>query len=194
MLTTADDAFAARLRLLAQFGISREPGVGRGDKGAWYYEVREAGYKANMMDIQAAIGIHQLRKLDGFIAKRREIASRYSAAFADLSELVLPVDLPRRTHAYHLYTVRVAGDKRRLTRDNLIKGLDKAGIGTSVHFIPLHRQPMYQIKYGDLCGPFRVADTLYEEIVSLPLFPAMSEQDVLQVITAVREIVLDSRH
>ncbi|MDQ2843785.1 MAG: DegT/DnrJ/EryC1/StrS aminotransferase family protein [Acidobacteriota bacterium] len=194
MLTTDDEAFAARLRQLSRFGISRDAGNKADGNRSWYYEVREPGYKANMMDLQAAIGIHQLRKLEGFIERRRAIANRYSAAFADLNEFLLPRDLPERPHVHYLYTVRIIAESSKITRDNLIRELDKAGVGTSVHFIPLHKHPFYRAKYGDSPTLFPVADALYDQIVSLPLYPAMSDQDVLDVIDAVCRIVFTSRN
>ena len=190
MLTTNDDVLASKVRSLARFGIykSREAGGVQ----SWDYEVREAGYKANMTDIQAAIGIQQLRRLDGFISRRREIAKRYSAAFADLQEFRLPHDSPECKHSYQLYTIRVTNGSN-LNQHSLIEKLESMGIGTSVHFIPLHRHPFYRAKYNHKPECFPCAEKLYEQIVSLPLYPAMSDEDVLDVIAAVRKVVLDSR-
>jgi dTDP-4-amino-4,6-dideoxygalactose transaminase len=180
MLTTNDDAFDARLRRLSQFGIHRP------ESYSWYYEVQEPGYKSNMMDLQAAIGIHQLRKLDGFISRRREIATRYSQSFADLDELILPADLPGRPHAHHLYTLRIAAGDSRLDRNSFIRSFTTAGVGTSVHFIPLHKHPFYRSKYSYSPASFPVAEMLYRQIVSLPLYPAMDDADVARVIATVR--------
>ncbi len=195
MLTTNDDAFSARLRRLSQFGISRYDHNPGGDPCSWYYEVREPGYKSNMMDLQAAIGLQQLRKLDAFNARRREIAGLYSQSFADLEEFILPGDLPGRPNIHYLYTLRVrqSTSSPNLTRDCLIRRLTDARIGASVHFIPLHRQPFYQSKYGLSPSAFPVAETLYNQIASLPLYPGMSDEDVLRVIAFVRQTVLDSR-
>ena len=190
MLTTNDDSFAARVRSLACFGIHKM--MERTNARSWDYEVREAGYKANMTDIQAAIGIQQLRRLEGFISRRRGIAERYSAAFSDLREFLLPHDPPGCKHTYHLYTVRVTNGAK-LNRRSLIENLERIGIGTSVHFIPLHRHPFYRAKYKLRPECFPCAEKLYGQIVSLPLYPAMSDQDVLDVIAAVRKVVFDSR-
>ena len=193
MLATNDDAFAARLRRLSSFGISRSSRAASQAYAGWRYEVQEAGYKTNMTDLQAAIGIHQLRRLAWFIERRRDIAHAYTAAFADLDELILPRDLPGRPHAYHLYTVRVVADATCINRDSLIERLHEAKIGTSVHFIPLHRHPYYRDKYALSGTDFPTAETIFEQIFSLPLYPAMSDGDVLDVIGAVRDIVLSSR-
>jgi dTDP-4-amino-4,6-dideoxygalactose transaminase len=190
MLTTDDDVLASKVRSLARFGIYKPREAG--GVQSWDYEVREAGYKANMTDIQAAIGIQQLRRLDGFISRRKEIAERYSAAFADLQEFLLPHDRPECKHSYHLYAVRITNGSK-LNQHSLIEKLEGMGIGTSVHFIPLHRHPFYQAKYSYKPECFPCAEKLYGQIVSLPLYPAMSDEDVLEVIAAVRQVVLDSR-
>lgn len=193
LLSTNDDDFAARLRLFAAFGIKRDF-AGQGvSRPGWFYEVQEPGYKSNMTDLQAAIGIHQLRRLGGFLERRREIAKRYNEAFADLPELVLPGDLPGRPHTYHLYTVRIKAGRTVLNRDLLIQRLNEANIGTSVHFIPLHRHPYYCTKYSYSPSAFPVSEKIFQEIVSLPLYPAMSNSDISDVIEAVRGIILSSR-
>ena len=136
MITTLDDALAARMRMLALHGMSRDAWKRYTEAGSWYYEVVEPGYKDNMTDIQAAMGIHQLRALDNFIARRRQIAARYDAAFADLDEIILPRRRPDRTHTYHLYPIRLAEERLRLDRAEFMEALRARRIGTSVHFIP----------------------------------------------------------
>jgi dTDP-4-amino-4,6-dideoxygalactose transaminase len=185
MITTNDGDLAARMRLLSLHGMSRDAWKRYTQAGSWYYEVLEPGYKSNMSDLQAAMGIHQLRRLDGFIARRREIAARYRAAFADLPELRLPMDCPRRPHTYHLFAIQVTAN-----RDGLIDTLRKANIGTSVHFIPLHRHPFYQQTFGYRPEQFPVAEQMYQGLLSLPLYPKMSDADVDDVIEAVRESIL----
>ncbi|MBV8550397.1 MAG: DegT/DnrJ/EryC1/StrS family aminotransferase [Acidobacteriaceae bacterium] len=187
MLTTSDNRLAERLRVLSLHGIRRDSASK--EIGPWLYEIYEPGYKAKMTDLQASIGIHQLRRLEGFISRRREIAQIYSDAFKNLPELVLPVDLPGRPHAYHLYTVRIVAERCRLQRDTFIQQLKKAGIGSSVHFIPLHRHPYYRDKYEYPATSFPVAEAFFPKILSLPLYPKMSDGDVLRVISAVRDII-----
>jgi dTDP-4-amino-4,6-dideoxygalactose transaminase len=185
MITTDDDALAARMRLLALHGMSHDAWKRYSAAGSWYYEVVEAGYKDNMTDMQAAMGIHQLRALDGFIARRREIAQRYGQAFAGMDEIVTPHERPDRSHTYHLYAIRLAADRLSIDRQQFIDALRRANIGTSVHFIPLHRHPFYQKKYGYRPEQFPVAEEIYAGLLSLPLYPRMSDADVEDVIEAV---------
>lgn len=186
MITTNDDRLADRMRLLALHGMSRTAWKRYTAGGSWYYEILEPGYKANMTDIQAALGIHQLRRLDTFTRRRRDIARRYHNAFDSLPELKLPVELPNRTHVYHLYAVQLNLRRLRIDRAQFIAELQNAGIGASVHFIPLHRHPFYRAAFGYSPGEFPSAERLYGGLLSLPLYPAMSEEDVEHVIDAVR--------
>src|SRR5882724_7265359 len=193
MITTADKELAQRLRTLALHGMSRDAWARYTAAGSWCYEVAEPGYKYNMTDIQASLGIHQLRKLDSFIGRRRAIAQRFDEAFADLPEIRTPRRLPHRTHTYHIYAIHLDPARLAIDRAEFIERMAKRGIGTSVHFIPLHRHPYYADTYGYHAGQFPVADGLYEGLVSLPSYPRMTEQDVEDVIAAVREIVIGNR-
>lgn len=188
MLTTGDDEVARRVRLLALHGMSRDAWKRYTQAGSWYYEISEAGYKDNMTDIQASLGIHQLRRLDSFNKRRQEIARRYTDAFADLPGVTLPRELPDRDHIYHVYAIQLTNG---LDRSEFINLMKEAGIGTSVHFIPLHRHPFYQRTYGYSAQDFPVAEELFRGLVSIPLYPKMSERDVDDVIGAVRGIVME---
>ena len=192
MITTEDDGLAERMRVLSLHGMSRDAWKRYTETGSWYYEVVEAGYKANMTDIQAALGIHQLRRLDGFIRRRQQIAATYRGAFSDLPELLLPKELPDRNHVYHLYPVQLDVDRLRIDRAQFIGELQKARIGASVHFIPLHRHPFYR-QLGYEPADFPSAERIYRGLLSLPLYPKMSADDVADVTAAVREIVLANR-
>lgn len=193
MVATNDDSLASRIRLLALHGMSRDAWKRYSETGSWYYEVMEPGFKYNMMDIQAALGIHQLRRLEGFIERRQAIARRYREAFADLHELRLPQESADRSHIYHLFAVRVAAARGGLDRDALISGLKQARIGTSVHFVPLHRHPYYGRRYSYRPEMFPAAERIYSGLVSLPLYPRMSDQDVEDVVAAVRSTVAAAR-
>jgi dTDP-4-amino-4,6-dideoxygalactose transaminase len=193
MITTNDPDLAGRVRLLSLHGMSRDAWKRYTQAGSWWYEVLEPGYKSNMSDLQAAIGIHQLRRLDGFIERRRQIAARYREAFADLPELGLPTDCSHRPHAYHLFPVRLQAEGVSVTRDQVIDELRNFNIGTSVHFIPLHRHPYYQATFGYGPEQFPGAERFFEGLLSLPLYPKMSDSDVEDVIAAVRTIVLAGR-
>jgi len=189
MITTNDAQMAKRMRLMRLHGIDRDVWnryhQARGD---WYYEVIEAGYKYNMPDITAALGLAQLRKADRMHQRRAEIAARYSDAFADL-----PVQLPAdggkcAVHAWHLYVIRIQ-DEAPVSRDRFIEEMKRRGIGCSVHFIPLHLHPYWRDRYGLKPEDFPVATDAYRRAVSLPIYPKMTDDDVHRVIDAVREIL-----
>jgi dTDP-4-amino-4,6-dideoxygalactose transaminase len=189
MITTQDDGLAERLRLLSLHGISKDAWNRYGERGSWYYEVVEPGFKANMTDIQAALGIHQLKRLGEFIQRRRAIAGRYESTFAGVSELRLPADLPGRPHTFHLYPAQLALECLSIGRAEFIEQLRGANIGASVHFIPLHRHPFYRDTFGYRPEQFPIAERIYSGLVSLPLYPRMTDADVDYVAGKVREIV-----
>jgi dTDP-4-amino-4,6-dideoxygalactose transaminase len=188
MLTTADGAAAARIRMASLHGMDRDA-WSRYAPGATSrrYEVHMAGYKYNMMDLQAAIGLHQLRRIQTMHARRAAIAARYDAALADL-----PLQRPARpaegmVHAHHLYPVLVNPRVAGLSRDVLQERLSTRGIATSVHFPALHLHPFYQERFGFRRGMFPVAETISDQTLSLPLASALSDEDVGRVIDAVHE-------
>ncbi|HLG98218.1 MAG TPA: DegT/DnrJ/EryC1/StrS aminotransferase family protein [Bryobacteraceae bacterium] len=191
MITTCDSELAARMRPLVLHGMNHDAWNRYSSSGSWYYEVAELGYKYNMMDIQAALGIHQLRKLDALNARRIQIAAKYTEAFAAMDEIHTPEELPDRTHVFHLYPIQVHGLS--IDRAVFINELRNANIGTSVHFIPLHRHPFYRERYGYRIADFPVAEHLYTGLVSLPLYPSMTDGDVQDVIDTVRQIVTKYR-
>ena len=193
MVTTDDDDLAARIRLLSLHGMSRDAWKRYTEAGSWYYEVLEPGYKYNMTDIQASLGIHQLRRLDGFIRRRQEIAAMYDNAFSDLPEIRLPAQLPGRNHTFHLYPIRLNADLLQWNRSEFIDELRARNIATSVHFIPLHRHPLYRDRYGYRPEQFPVAEEIYQGLLSLPLYPKMTDRDAADVIEAVRETVAAQR-
>jgi dTDP-4-amino-4,6-dideoxygalactose transaminase len=193
MITTNDDALAQRLRLLSLHGMSRDAWKRYTEAGSWYYEVLEPGFKYNMTDIQAGLGIHQLRRLDGFIRRRQEIAAMYDEAFAGLPELMLPPRLAGRNHTFHLYPIRLRLDLLDLDRSQFIDELRARNIGASVHFIPLHRHPFYQERFGYRPEQYPVAEEIYRGLLSLPLYPKMTDQDAADVIGAVEDILAAHR-
>jgi dTDP-4-amino-4,6-dideoxygalactose transaminase len=193
MVTTADDALAEDMRLLSLHGMSRDAWKRYTSSGSWYYEVVMPGYKDNMTDIQAAIGIHQLPRLDGFVAVRQRYARLYDEAFADLPGLATPVRHSDRDHVYHLYVVRLDPSCLGIDRAEFIDALKDHNIGTSVHFIPVHLHPFYRERFGYRRGDLPAAEAIYDRIVSLPLYPRMTEEDVNDVIRAVGRIVAEHR-
>ena len=193
MLTTDDPDLAERCRRLILHGMNRDAWQRYTRGGSWYYEVIEPGYKHNMTDLQAAIGIHQLKRLDEFTRTRQRYGAMYDAAFADLEELSWPARHADGTHTFHLYPVRFARQRLRIGRDEIIEELARCNIGTSVHFIPVHRHPYYRDTFGYRDEQFPVATAAFSELVSLPLYPAMTEEDAASVARAVRALVAETR-
>ncbi len=187
LLATNDPALAARARRLSQHGISRDGWQRYSSQGEWRYDVEEAGYKYNMTDLQAAVGLAQLARLESFIERRRRIAALYDEAFAGRDDLVVPYAAPDRFHSRHLYPVQIGS--RRVDRNGFVEKLRERQIGSSVHFLPLHLTSFYQRRFGFRPGDFPVAERVFERIVSLPLFPAMTEEQVQRVIEATVEIL-----
>lgn len=188
MLCTADAALADRVRLMALHGISRDAWNRYASDGSWYYEVVEAGYKYNLTDLAAALGRVQLSRADGMHRRRQEIAARYAAALAALDGLELPTVRAGVCHAWHLYPIRLRLDALTIDRAQFIRELHARGIGTSVHFIPLHQQPFYASRYGYRPGDLPVAAAAYPRLVSLPIYSVMTDQDVESVIAAVTDV------
>jgi len=191
MLTGAPELLD-KARVLSLHGMSHDGWNRYSAEGSWFYEVVAPGFKYNMTDIQAAIGIHQLRKLPRFQARRREIARRYNDAFSRCEQLQIPAERPEVEHAWHLYVVRLHLDRLTIDRAQFIDELRGRNIGTSVHFVPIHLHPYYRDKYGFKPADFPVAYREYQRIVSLPLYPRMSDADVTDVIDAVTAVV--TRH
>ncbi len=181
MVVTRDGAMALRMRTMRLHGINQDVFERYRQANRWYYEVVEAGYKYNMSDIMAALGLSQLQRIDAFRDRREAIARAYSEAFAPVEGLTTPPEAePGDLHAWHLYPLRVAGG--RALRDALIAELARREIGTSVHFIPLHRQPYYRDHYGLRPEDFPHAEALFAEEVSLPIYPDLSDGQVERVI------------
>ena len=189
MVVTRDAAIAKRVQVMRLHGINRDAFDRFTAKApSWYYEIVAPGFKYNLTDIASAMGIHQLRRSRGFQATRAAIAARYDAAFADLPLITPPQPAPGDTHAWHLYVLRLA-DGAKLTRDGLIDGLYAAGIGCSVHYIPLHLQPYWRERYGLTPERFPHSQHAYERMLSLPLYTRMDDSQIERVIAAVRALL-----
>jgi len=189
MVTSHDASLADRMRISCLHGISKDAWNRYGEHGNWYYEVTDCGFKYNLSDIQAALGIHQLRKQEQLLETRSRYAGMYDEAFQDLDEVELPPRRSQTRHSWHLYALRLNLDKLIINRDQFILELRKHGIGASVHFIPLPFHPFFaglQVATKMSCPR---AFNLYPRLVSLPLYPAMTQDEVLRVVEAVREIV-----
>ena len=192
MAVTRDPELAKRMKVMRLHGMNRDAFDRFVSKTpAWYYEVVAPGFKYNLTDIASAMGLVQLKRLPEFVARRQTLAARYFEGLKDLP-LVLPSDAPAGdVHAWHLYVVRLADAAltARHTRDDVIQSLSDKGIGTSVHYVPLHRHPYWRDRYQLSPEMFPVADKAYQTMLSIPLFTAMSDADQERVITALREVL-----
>ncbi len=193
MATTENSEWAERMRMMSLHGISHDAWKRYTKEGSWYYEILNPGFKYNLTDIAAAIGIEQLKKCDEFRKAREKIAKIYDTSFADLEEIQTPVRRSGTEHAWHLYVIELNLDHLQITRNQFIDALREEQIGTSVHFIPLHLHPYYRDKFGYHPSDFPNASSAFERIVSLPIYPRMTEADVESVIGAVRKIVKQNR-
>lgn len=188
MITTDDDALAERCRIMGLHGISKDAWKRYTAEGSWYYEIIAPGFKYNMTDVAAAMGLAQLHKANTMTARRTEIAHQYNAAFAVHHALQTPADAAFGSHAWHLYMLRLNTDRLAIDRATFIEQLKVHHIGSSVHFIPLHIHPYYRENYGYKAGDFPVAYGEYSREISLPIYSKMSDRDVDDVIAAVLAI------
>jgi dTDP-4-amino-4,6-dideoxygalactose transaminase len=193
MVTTDNAELEDKVRLLRLHGMSHDAWKRYDAKGSWYYEILAAGLNYKMTDVQAALGLHQLQRLDGFIERRGQIVGEYNRRLDHLSALTLPKAREEVKHAWHLYPIWLRAEQLKIGRDQLIEALKERGIGTSVHFIPIPYHPYYQQTLGVKPGDFPNTDRLFAGILSLPLFPRMTDADVARVADAVEEIVVTNR-
>jgi dTDP-4-amino-4,6-dideoxygalactose transaminase len=193
MICTNNDAWAEWCRIMALHGISKDAWKRYTAEGSWYYEIIAPGFKYNMTDIAAAMGIAQLAKADRMWQRRREIAQVYTEAFGAYPELQVAHDRADCQHAWHLYMLRLNLDQLRIDRAQFIEELKKRNIGASVHFIPLHVHPYYRELYGYKPEDFPVAYREYQRTISLPIYSKMSDDDISDVVDAVTDIVAANR-
>jgi perosamine synthetase len=193
MLTTADASLADRLRTRRLHGMSRDAWRRYSADGAWRYDVAYPGFKYNMTDIAAAMGLVQLRRLPALHQRRRQLAALYDEMLSDVPELQLPVTRADVEHAWHLYVVRLRPQQLRTRRDQLMELLKAAGVPTQVHFIPLHLHSYYRDAFGYRPENFPVASAAAERILSLPFFTLMSDDDVRYVATTLRRVLNENR-
>jgi dTDP-4-amino-4,6-dideoxygalactose transaminase len=187
MVTTDDPDLAGRLRLFRNHGITSDSRQREAD-GSWFYEMVDLGYNYRITDFQCALGLSQLKKLNGWVQRRREIATQYTSAFSALREIELPATLSDRESAWHLYVIRLNLECLRAGRREVFKALRAENIGVNVHYIPVPWHPYYQ-RLGYVRGHWPMAENAYERIISLPIFPAMTDSDVCDVITAVSKVI-----
>jgi len=189
MATTDNPEWAGKMRMLSLHGISHDAWKRYSSEGSWYYEIINLGYKYNLTDLAASLGLQQLKKCHAFAAARRRIAEAYNDGFADLAEIQTPVCRAGVQHAWHLYVIQIELDRLTIDRREFIEALRQRNIGASVHFIPLHLHPYYRRTFDYRPEDCANAAAVYERIVSLPIYPGMSDDDVADVIVAVRNVV-----
>jgi len=183
VVTTDDAELAAHMRRFRNHGMSADARA-REEQGSWFYEIVELGFNYRLTDFQCALALSQLNKLDTWIARRREIAARYDDAFSEL-DVVRPLAVREAvTHAYHIYVVQLDADRIRGGRAAFFAALRAEGIGVNVHYVPVHLHAYYREHYGTGPGLCPQAERAYERIVTLPLFPGMTDADADDVVTA----------
>jgi len=188
-VVTRDDTMAESVALLRFHGMDREAWNRFGKKGNQHYEIIEPGYKYNMMDIQAALGLHQLKQLDGFIRRRTELALRYHKLLSDWPQWTLTKSPAySHLHAWHLYTPLINPEAAGMDRDAFMQGMKERNIGTGLHYRAVHLYPYYREQFGFKRGDFPHAETISDRIVSLPLFPTMTDADQDRVIRAMADL------
>ncbi|WP_020155018.1 UDP-4-amino-4,6-dideoxy-N-acetyl-beta-L-altrosamine transaminase [Caldibacillus debilis] len=188
IIVTNNEEYYERLLQFRTHGITRDRSRMAEDHGPWYYEMQFLGYNYRLTDIQAALGLSQLKKIEKFLELRRRYAAMYNDAFKGMDELILPHQPEWAESGWHLYVIRLRPKKLAASRREIFEALQRQNIGVNVHYIPVHYQPYYR-KLGYDKGICPKAERVYEEILTLPLFPAMSEQDVRDVIEAVKRTV-----
>jgi len=190
MITTNNDSFAEKIRLIRYHGRDKDAWARQqSKKNTWYYDVIVQGYKYNMTDIQAALGLCQLAKLEKQYERRRKVVNKYNEAFKDMPQIIIPQDIRDGKHSWHLYIIQLNLDKLNITRDEFIVQMLEESVECGVHYIPLHLHKFYQQKYGYKKGDFPSAERVYQRVVTLPLSAIMTEDDVSDVISAVKKVV-----
>ena len=193
MITTADDALAEKIAVASLHGMNKNAWKRYDKSGSWFYEIHDMGFKYNLSDVHAAIGLAQLKRADDFQRRRTEIARAYNEAFRADECLQAAYVEPGIEHAWHLYVLRLRPELMRIGRNQFVEMLRERGVGCSVHCIPLHTMHYYQRNYGYRDGDFPVANNIYSRCLSLPIYAAMTDDDVNYVIETVLAIARENR-
>jgi dTDP-4-amino-4,6-dideoxygalactose transaminase len=189
MVVTDNDELAEKMRILSLHGISKDAWKRYSSTGYKHWEIIYPGYKYNMYDIQAALGLHQLAKIEDFRKKRARYTCLYNDAFKGISEVITPVERQGVLHAYHLYVIRVKTEVLSADRDTIMNNLQLEGIGIGIHFRAVHLHQYYRETYGFKKGMLPNAERASDQVISLPLYPEMTEDDVSRVISAVEKVI-----
>ncbi|MGD2118519.1 MAG: UDP-4-amino-4,6-dideoxy-N-acetyl-beta-L-altrosamine transaminase [Chromatiales bacterium] len=188
MVLTNNTDLTEQLRRFRNHGIVRADGQRFPDEGPWYFEMQQLGYNYRMTNFQAAIGFHQLKKLDAFVARRHEICARYDEAFQNVENIGVAVAADGYNSSRHLYVIRLQSETLQRSKKQIVEQLKQAGLGVQVHYPPIHTQPYYREHYGYQAGDFPVAEQLYRESLSIPLYPKMTDDDVEYVIETISNV------
>lgn len=193
MAVTDRDDWAERMRVMSLHGLSKDAWKRFTSSGSWYYEIIAPGFKYNLTDIASAIGLHQLARADALWESRSTVARRLLDGLSEVEEIELPVELSDRRHSWHLFAIKLRLDQLTIDRAEFIEQLKAAGVGASVHWMPLHLHPYYAKGFGHSEADFPVASALWPRLVSLPIFPGMSEAQSSRVVDVVKDIVRRQR-
>ena len=188
-VTTNDEKLYQKLLMLRSHGTTKDEKLLTKNPGPWYYEMQSLGFNYRMTDMQAALGCSQLAKLDFFKKRRREVVAMYNKAFADMKYLKTPTEPENVSSCFHLYATQIDFTALGKTRSQVMAELREKGIGTQVHYIPVPTQPYYKETYGYKDGDYPKAEKYYEQELSLPLYPGLSDEEVRMVVSAVKEVI-----
>lgn len=180
IILTDNKNFYEKLKILRNHGM-----IKKSEKGGWYYEIENPSFNFRITDIQCALGINQLKKIDKFLRRRREIAEIYNKSLKDIKDIILPIEKNYVKSSWHLYPIQVQGVERK----KIFENLRKQGIGVQVHYMPLNLQPFYQKKFGYKLGDFPIAEKYYERAITLPLFPKITNKEVKMIISMVKTLI-----
>ena len=186
---TPKPQWAEMIKILRFHGIDKDAWKRYTKDGSWFYEVVDAGYKYNMTDVQAGLGLAQLKKIDWMLTKRKEIARIYTEAFSSRQEIMTPVVKPDRETAWHLYPIKLNLTMLTMTRDECIEHLSKSGIGTGVHFIPLYRHPYYKNNFNYHPKDFPNSEWIFERVISLPIYPDLADNEIKRIIEVLLRLI-----
>jgi UDP-4-amino-4,6-dideoxy-N-acetyl-beta-L-altrosamine transaminase len=185
MILTDNEEFYEKLKIFRHHGIVKE----NLDRGPWYYEIYDPGYNFRITDFQCALGISQMRKLDRFVDRRREIAARYNEAFEEMEGIIIPIETADVKAAYHIYVIQLQTEVLKAGRKEVFEALRAENIGVNVHYVPVHLHPFYRNRFGSKRGDCPKAERYYDRAVTLPIFARMTNDDVADVIEAVNKVI-----
>lgn len=189
LITTNNKEIYERLLMLRTHGITKEQKLLKKREGPWYYEMQILGYNYRITDFQCALGLSQLKKLDSFIKRRREIAKLYSEELKNLNGIITPFEKKNVKHVFHLYVLKLDLSKTSKTRKEIFENLRKSKVGVQVHYIPIHLQPFYQEKFGYQLGDFPNSESYYNTTISIPMYPALSNDDIKEIVSRIKKTI-----